>query len=266
MAVKRGVSILLAGALLSGGAAAYFTNDYIGTQVAAQKAALASQYEPITVVVPNVDLRAGQVVNTQLLASREVPREFLHGDAVHPKDLESIVGLEIASPVRGGTPLLFSHVRKQDRQSTFAALIEDGKRALTFPVDVISSISGFLKPGDRIDLLATINDGKRTSTLPLFENLNIIAAGTAISEKDTKDGPRRFQTITLMVSPEVAAKIVHAQEVSSLTATLRSPSDQRPVDTTPITVDTLLGRKPATKKKPVVRRKAAVDIIIGGQS
>ena len=59
-----------------------------------------------------------------------------------------------------------------------------GKRAITFPVDEINSISGMLQPGDKIDLIATIRQLNNDVTYPLLQDVQILATGTQLSPRD----------------------------------------------------------------------------------
>jgi len=84
--------------------------------------------------------------------------------------------------------------------------VPEGARALTVRVDEINSISGFLQPGDRIDLLMTHGLGTDNSVFPLIQNLNVIATGlqTRVDKNSVGGGKRSFTTITVNVSPDDA--------------------------------------------------------------
>lgn len=261
MAVSKVSALLLVGALASGSGAAYMTDSHIKERIDSYQQKLDAEYEPVPVVVAAQDLRAGDLMTQANLAIRKVPSNFIHGDTVRPDNAEAIIGHRVVYPINAGEPVLAFHAA-QSRGAGFSNLITKGQRALTFPVDTVSSMSGMLRPGDKIDLLATVRDGDMPVTLPLLTDVSIIAVGKSVDEFDQEGNP--YQTITLLVGPEDAAKIIHAREVAQLTTVLRGPSEAGSTFNSRITMNTLLGRSEKVPKPPGVRRKP-VEIIIGGQ-
>lgn len=255
--IIRSNGILLVGALLAGSGAAYFSHDYIDDQVEAHKARLNQDYEPIQIVVPKENLRVGSVVSAHNLAVRPVPNAFVHDQAVRPDDLQAVLGHRLMHPVNSGEPVLMSHV-SQKRGSGFSNLLDPGKRALTVAVDTVSSMAGLLRPGDRIDLLATVRDNDRSVTVPLLTNVALMATGAAVDEFGVENSTTRYQTITVSVTGEEAAKITHAQDVGRLSVVLRPSGDNSAAYMQPVTKNSLLG-----KTRPA--RGPGVEIIRGGK-
>lgn len=261
MAIKRGTSLLFLGALSSGAGAAYFTDYYIDSEVSAYRRDIEKDYQPVDVVVPKVALRPGEALSIDKLAKRPMPRKFVHSDAIRPDDVAGLEGHRATASVNSGEPLLLSHISKR-RGSSFSSLIGDGERALTFPVDIESSMTGMLRPGDRIDLLMTLRDDKETVTVPLKKNVEIMATGPVVDELVQSEKGYRYQTITLLVDTADAAQITHARQVGTLTVTLRSPADANTDFSHRVTLDSLLGKVAAKKKKRTAPPR--VDVIIGG--
>lgn len=240
MVVTRATTWLLVGAVISGGAAAYFTSRYIQNSVWAYQDKIDLRYKPVKIVVPKHNLRVGDLLRYDDLAVRPIPSDFVISNAIRPAQVNSVVGRRLVNAVGSGEPVLLSHVAK-GKGAGFDNFVVLGQRVLTFPVDVVSSMSGLLSPGNHIDLLATLRDGSRTRTILLLNNIRVLATGNAV---DTYRGLRhsgRYQTITLMVSPKNAARITQARKAGTLTVTLRSPKDDqlRPVQS--VTVASLLG-------------------------
>lgn len=263
MGFKRGTAVLLIGALGCGGAAAYLTKNYINEQVTHRKVSLDKQYEQVEVVVAKRTLTAGIVLRPSDLALRKVPKDFVHAEAIRESQAGGVIGHPMLNTLNPGEPLLRSHVA-QSAGAGFSNLVKDGRRALTFPVDNISSVNGLLRPGDKIDLLATLRDKGEAVTLPLLKNVEILATGVNVNENvDIQE--RGYQTITLMVTPKEAASIVHAREVGSLTVTLRTQTDNDIAYNDKITMDQLLGKdKIKPKKKLKKKPKNKIEIILGG--
>lgn len=257
-------ALMIGGALAAGGAAAYFANGYIDRTIHARRAELDAQYQPVQVVVANADLRPGAVLSAQTVALREMPRAFLHSEAVLAHAWGGIAGRVLARGIRSGEPVLMSHLA-QNIAAGFSAQLPEGMRALTFPVDEEASISGMLAPGDRIDLFFTTTSGNEPVTLPLLLNVPVIATGVRTIANESyfseKDQPGQYRTVTVSVSPEDAAKITLAQDAGKVTVTLRQPHDEAPIQVARVTKKTLLdGNRLARTGAP--RRR--VEIILGG--
>ena len=257
------VSVLMVtGALGAGSSAAYFANDYIDRSVQERRAEIDSQYAPAKVVVANTDLRPGTFLSGETVAIREVPRAFLHSDAVLADDWSAVAGRVLSNAIRSGEPVLRSHLA-QDVGAGFSSQLPEGMRALTFPVDDEASISGMLAPGDHIDIFFTTSNNNESVTLPLLTKVPVIATGVRTTTNASYMGERRegdYTTVTVSVLPEDAAKITHAQDAGKITITLRQPKDETPIQIARVTKATLLNGNRIAKGPPRPR----VEIILGG--
>jgi pilus assembly protein CpaB len=254
--------LMIGGALAAGSAAAYFANGYIDKTVEQRRAELDAQYSPLKVVVAASDLRPGMFLSNQTVAVRDVPNAFLHAEAISADRWSSVAGRVLARPLRSGEPVLMSHLA-QDLSAGFSAQLAEGMRALTFPVDEESSISGMLSPNDRIDIFFTTTASSETVTLPLLTSVPVIATGirTATNENYVdKSAQNQYRTVTVSVTPEDAAKITLAQDAGKITIALRQPEDDSDIRVARITKSTLLNGNRVAKtayRKPV-------EVILGG--
>lgn len=260
---KTKTILLVLGAIGCGGGAAYFTSGYIDNEITTHREKLEAVYEKVKVVVPKNDLRAGELITYDNVVVREMPKGFIHKDTILPDNIERISGHQLAHSVNRGTALLMSHLSKQ-RGAEITALIKNGQRAITFPVDTLSSLSGMLRPQDNIDLMITIKDGTQSKTFPIIENVKVMATGKTVEKLygDTKD--RGYNTITLAVSALDAGRILHARKVGRLSVLLRSAGDTGLGNDKPITINTVLGL-PEPKPIRASRRSSRppVEVIMG---
>lgn len=256
-------ALMIGGALAAGGGAAYFTNGYIASEVRTEREQLQAQYKLMSVVVAKTDLAPGAVLSARTVAVREVPKTFLHTEAVGAERWSDIAGRVLSRAVRRGETILNSHLA-QGAGAGFSAQLPEGMRALTFPVNEEASIAGMLAPGDRIDLLFTTTAANESVTVPLLFSVPVIATGlrtqsNANSLPDKVQGP--FRTITVSVTPADVAKITLAQEAGRITVALRQPQDESTTQIARITKNSLLkGDEPARVTRPRTR----VQIILGG--
>jgi pilus assembly protein CpaB len=253
--------LMIGGALAAGAGAAYFAKGYIANEVRSEREQLQAQYKLVSVVVAKTDLAPGTVLSSRTVALREVPKTFLHTEAVGAERWSDVAGRVLSRAVRGGETVLSSHLA-QGAGAGFSAQLPAGMRALTFPVNEEASIAGMLAPGDRIDILFTTTAANESVTVPLLLSVPVIATGlrTQANENSLPDklqGP--FRTITVSVTPADAAKITLAQEAGRITVALRQPQDHSLTGIARITKNALLK---GDKSAPVSRPR--VQIILGG--
>lgn len=216
--------LTLAVATLFGLGAAWLASQYLDERVADIEL---RQHQLMTqAVVAKIDLPAGAIVDDDTVAVRELPAEWLHSAAISPDQFERAAGAVLTHPARAGEALIWPQLEDR-RKARFASDLAPGRRAATIAVDEISAISGLLRPGDTIDLLATVQRERHTLTLPLMQAVRVLATGsrTRADSTDTESGPELFDTITLDLSPEDAARVIAARTIGKLTAVLRNPGD-----------------------------------------
>ncbi len=266
MKLKRLTLILLCIALLAGTAAAFGARSYIENAVARYRAELDARYEKIKVVVAAEDVAAGSILDPSNVVSREVPKAFLHRDAITVSQWPRYAGRTARTALTRGAPVLLSQLRPP-RAEALADSLESGTRALTVPVDQISSISGMLTPGDRVDILLTVERAGKPVTIPFLKNIAVLATGFRRDDESTRpyraQGPERFNTVTILVTTEQAARVVHAREVGTLTVVLRASGDETDDWPERVTLAALLGE--AEPRPVAVRAKRYIEVILGGQ-
>lgn len=196
------------------------------------------------IVVAGQDLAAGIPLAADNLAVRDVPESYISSDSVQPEQLPAITGALLLRPLRAGEALQFSAVKPMNEPS-FAQQLRPGSRAMTLMVDEVSAVSGLLRPGDRIDLLAAYRSGAQEFSSALLQNVPVLATGTrrvratpprlqdgqAPPEDGTASGQdesgHSYSSITLELAPRDASRLSLAQHAGArLTAMLRNPEDR----------------------------------------
>ena len=257
-------TLMIGGALAAGGGAAYFAKSYITREMQAEREQLQSQYQLVNVVVAKANLAPGAVLSGQTVALREVPKTFLHTDAVRSEQWGDLAGRVLSRAVQSGETILNSHLA-QGVGAGFSAQLPEGMRALTFPVDEEASIAGMLAPGDHIDLLFTTAAANDSVTVPLLFAVPVIATGLRTQSNENALPERLqsapFRTITVAVTPADAAKLTLAQEAGRVSVALRQANDQTATRIARITKSSLLRvDTPLSSARPRLR----VEVILGG--
>ncbi|MDZ7595827.1 MAG: Flp pilus assembly protein CpaB [Thiobacillus sp.] len=233
--------IVLLAALGVGGLAAFGAKNYLSSQMAEIEAREKNK-AMVQVVVAKSDLPKGSPLTAETVAVRAIPKEWAHSGAITPEQFGRTEGSLLAYPAQAGEPVIWAQLEGQ-RVPTFSTRLTAGRRAVTVPVDEISSLSGMVEPGDLIDIVVSIKYDKQNFTFTLLQSVAVLATGTKSSqqEKDPEGRGRSFTTITLDTSPEDAKRVIAAREVGRITALLRAPSDNGKVSKARSEALTLLG-------------------------
>lgn len=222
----------------------------------------------VEVVVAKADLERGAILTPETVAIRQVPAEFFHEQAITPANYESAAGETLAFGAKSGQLILWPMLQEK-KAPAFSHRVEVGRRAMTVPVDEISSISGMLEPGDMIDLMVTVDRSGRKITLPLLQNVQVLATGQR-SIDDPKSGERReYSTVTLDTTPKQAQQVIAAREEGRITALLRNPQDKEMLAEGATNLDTLLGPQvaaPTQSASSPANSKSTIPVLYGGTS
>lgn len=195
------------------------------------------------VVVAAVDLSWGTKITDGMI--KKVG--FLKGSLItgYFSDPALVVGRVLIYPVKVNEPIFESRLAPVDvKTGGVAAVISPRKRAVAVKVDKVIGVSGFIHPGNRVDVLMTLATGRTVSafTKTILENILVLAVGPETKERkglDEKSSPT--DVITLEVTPEEAEKLALAATEGRLQLALRNFSDTDDVVTQGTTVSSLVG-------------------------
>jgi pilus assembly protein CpaB len=152
-----------------------------------------------------------------------------------------------------------------------AAIIAPGKRAIAVKGDKVIGISGFIRPGDHVDVLVTLRDPRTKSevTKVVLQNIVVLATGTEMKENG-KGGPAPVDVYTLELSPEEGEKLSLAASQGKLQFALRNATDTDTVLTKGATIPEALRSfrgvdpKAAKVKQKKRKRHVTIEVIQGG--
>ncbi len=243
-------TLLLGGAIVLGIVCYVGAQYYLRSSLSAAQAKLAGDYKTRKVIVAATDIPAGSVLNNDNLAARSIPARYLASTTLEPDAFDTVSGQKIMVDVKAGDPIDRGALYRSDR-GALSTTVAMGERAITFPVDEVSSISGMLVPGDVIDLLYTGPGNTENSyrpqpgaaveagpkelmhVRPILQAVQVIATGKTTQKRvvQTQGGQSEevnmdFTTVTLKVTPAQAQEVLMGQRLGSLTAVLRNPEDK----------------------------------------
>lgn len=106
--------------------------------------------------------------------------------------------------------------------------ISEGKRAISIEVSDVQGVSGFIKPGSYVDLVAVITppeeaiqQGQHEAAQLLLQNVKVLAVAHAA---DNAEEAKRYTSVTLEVTPQEGLYVGFATK-NELYLMLRGPDD-----------------------------------------
>ena len=190
------------------------------------------------VVVTSQRISFAHQITTDDLTVINWPTKFLPEGVF--ESVEEVVGVGDAEPryvkrvLEAGEPLMAIKVTEFGEDIGINTLLEPGTRAFAIRVNVATGVSGFLQPGDEVDIYWTGRNLDKQITRLIIERVKIIAIDQQSSQDSLR--PTVARTVTLQVSPSIVANLVQFQESGNLTLSLRGVEDT--TTSGPIEVDT----------------------------
>jgi pilus assembly protein CpaB len=223
---------------------------------------VAVEIEPV--VVAAVDLSWGTRITNEMVKKTN----FLKGSLItgYFSEPALVVGRVLIYPVKVNEPLFESRLAPvEEKAGGVAAVISPKKRAIAVKADKVIGVSGFIHPGNRVDVLMTLATGRTFNpvTKTILENILVLAVGSETKERkglEEKSSPT--DVITLEVTPEEAEKLALATTEGRLQLALRNFGDTENVVTHGTTISTLVGSyssNPPREMGPPVRREVEVQ-------
>ena len=196
-----------------------------------------------TVVVAAVDIPENTQITKEMVTLKSISNDSLLEQ--YMLDMDSVVGMVMTSDVYAGEQIIRNRlvgVGEEDSATKMLAYaINPDMRAISIFVDQDTGLVNFLKPGNRVDVLANYS---REETRPvlnqenqlewiqvptsqlLAQNVSILAVGTAMD----KTGAEEYTTVTLEVTLQEAMNINAVSWWGELHLLLRSPLDEKTIE------------------------------------
>jgi len=210
--------------------------------------------EPVVVAVR--DLTFGEVLEGDDMRVVLFPKGSVAKGSYAVKD--SLLGQVTKVFLMENEPILDSKL--SSKGGGLSLLISPSKRASSIEVDKFSGVSGFILPGDRVDVILTVDrpDKSRDAVAKtILQNIEVLAAGEKTQEKGNK--VITVQSVTLLVDPEGAQDLALATNEGKLHLALRNPTDDEIVTVDPVTKSGILQEK--KPKTQVIYRDRIKEVV-----
>ncbi|MEE4187174.1 MAG: Flp pilus assembly protein CpaB [Roseobacter sp.] len=249
--------VLLAGVALAGGAV-YMAKDYIGqyqNELARAKEMQRAIVPTQTVYVATRHLKYGDTLRPNDVRAVKWPTDaipkgtFTDIAVLFPEDNDE--PRLIMRPMEPNEAVLAIKITKPGEDIGLTTRLEKGMRAFAIRVDVASGVSGFLRPGDKVDVYWTgqieTSNGREDVTKLIQTAVRLIAVDQT---DDQINGARIARTVTVEAKPEAVAALAQAQSTGKLSLSLVGAGDTEELEEIKVNQVSLLG---LTQAAPVAK-------------
>jgi len=243
------VFVLAVGA---GGALAFGTYNYL-QHAPARTVSIPTR----PVVVAAADLDVGAELSRDDLRIIEWPANAVPANAfTDPKD---VIGRGLVLPVIQNEPILPTKLSSIGAGAGLPPAIPPGLRAVSVRVNEVIGVAGYVLPGTRVDVVATVSPSGQNNDMTskvVLTNVQVLAAGTKIERDTERNKPQPVSVVTLLVDPDEAERLTLASTEGKIQLALRNPLDKTMPVTHGIRPAALLGFD-APVKAAISRAKVA---------
>ena len=259
--------VLLAGLGLAGGAV-YMAKNYIGSY----QQALANERIKSQQIIKTTPLyvAARQVSYGEVLTPEDVREVTWPQDAVPEGSFASMEDLftkgedvprVVLRAMEMNEPVLAVKVTEPGEDAGITSRLERGMRAFALRVDVASGVSGFLRPGDKVDVYWTgiVKQANNNGRAPANNDVTkLIEAGVQLIAIDQSaggdlSGALIARTVTVAASPQQVAALAQAQSTGRLSLSLVGAGDDVVAEAIEVDQNSLLGIVPeAVEEEEVI--------------
>jgi pilus assembly protein CpaB len=179
------------------------------------------------VLVAKGAITRGQILKPQDFSWQVWPEGGIDKNYIQvgTRTAESFTGWVARDPFAAGEPISDAKIVSPGSRGFLAAVLRPGMRAISVPVTATSGISGFVFPGDQVDMLITHRltghgETQHEAAETVLQDVRVIGIDQKL---DSKTGEALVaHTATLEVTPKQSEMIAVAAEIGKLSLSLRS--------------------------------------------
>lgn len=231
-----------------------------------QKGPVAQVANTVPVVVAKVDMKRGVKLTEEMVVVRKFTADSRPSGAF--AEAEKLVGRVLNQAV--GANEAVTAMKLADESvigGGVSALIAPGKRAMAVKGNKVMGLAGFVRPGDRVDVIVSLSVGlnDKPVTKLVLERVKVIATGSQLSPPDEDGKTASVDVYTLELTPAESERMALAATQGTLHFALRNEQDEEKTLTTGSDVPRTLA---ALRPKRVVKRNRKpttnIEVITGG--
>ncbi|WP_299841892.1 Flp pilus assembly protein CpaB [uncultured Roseovarius sp.] len=261
--------VLIVGLGLAG-FAVYMAKNYIQgyqTQLANERAQRMPAIETVEIYVADKPLKYGEVLREDSVRVTSFPKQSLPEGVYETMEALFPEGNDeprtVIRAMEKNEAILAVKVTAPGEDAGLTSQLERGMRAFAIKVDVSSGVSGFLRPGDRVDVYWTgkiSGKGARTEGNSTGDVTKLIETGVRLIAVDQvangdTTGAIIARTVTVAVLPQQVAALAQAQTTGRLALSLVGAEDDTVAEAIEVDQRSLLGLMDAPVKQAAVEEE-----------
>ncbi len=256
---KKGIALLVISLIL-----AVATGAGVYLYLKGMPVAQAQTPETTPVVVAATDMSFGTTLEPQHLNVVEFPKESVPAGAY--SSVDSVLNQTTKVFVVAGEPILASKLSVIG--GGLSVRIPPKMRAMSLKINDVTGVSGFVLPGDRVDVVVTMpytGGPNMAMTTTILQDLEVLASGAKTETKGNHN--ITVQTVTVLLDPVGAEKLALGANEGMVHLSLRNPVDHAVVASTTTDTRSVMGmstpskaERRSTPSKPNVTKKAPVIV------
>lgn len=257
--------VLIVGIALAGGAV-MMAKNYISAyqqQLAKERATNDKIVPTVDVFVADRPLRYGEPLDREAVRVVRWPENaipegaFVSADDLFPPDSNDL--RYVLRAMETSEAIMAVKVTEPGQDAGITSRLERGMRAFAIRVDVSSGVSGFLRPGDRVDVYWT-GSARDTVRGSGGDVTRLIEAGIHLIAVDQKaggdlEGTVIARTVTVSATPQQVAALAQAQTTGRLSLSLVGAEDDTIASAIEVDQRKLLGLGEIEVAPEVVEKK-----------
>lgn len=186
---------------------------------------------PQSILVARAEISRGQILKPgdliwQAWHDGQINQAYIREGT---KALDAFAGWVARASFGPGEPITEAKIVAPGSRGFLAAALQPGMRAISVPVSKTSDVSGFVLPGDQVDILIThslpssehdAGSPQHQAAETVLQDVRVLAVDQKLESKAGE--PVVAQSVTLEVTPKESEMIAVAAEIGKLWLSLRS--------------------------------------------
>ena len=184
--------------------------------------------EKVAVVVAKTNIPPRTRIQETMLQMKELPVELVPEGAI--KSFDDVLNVQVKVSIFSGDILTIQKVFTDKSAEGFIGTIPPDCRAVSLNVNEITSVAGFAKPGDFVDLLLSERSDYSATTSILLQNVPLLSInqdmGDSMIDSGSGSAISNPTIATFALHPEDALKLIAASKLGEIYMSLRPANPQ----------------------------------------
>jgi pilus assembly protein CpaB len=191
-----------------------------------------------SVLIARAQIQRGQLLKPEDFSWEPWPEGGIDKNyvVIGTKTPDAFAGWVARNPISAGEPITDAKIIAPGNRGYLSAVLRPGKRAVSVPVSTTTGISGFVFPGDQVDLIVTYSvqevarpgqtqqgptlDHKVSETV--LRDIRVIAIDQKLDAAKAGEANANLKTATLELTPKETEIVALASEMGKMSLSLRS--------------------------------------------